>query len=882
LKKSRSLFYALLALITVAVGIITNIATTQVPGWLQPFLWIAWPILGVLTIFFIVLTVRNTHEKDRDTQGLLEPHVEGVSEYFYQQDWNGSPDVSIFYGRRRDIGKLKRWIVDEHCRLIAILGIGGIGKSSLAKKVAEQIQAEFDYVFWRDLRNEPPLEDILRDCIKFLSNQREIDLPENIDNRILLLVKYLQEHRCLLIFDNVEAILRVSDRVGRYRAGYESYGLLIQRIGEAAHKSCLVLTSREKPKEISLLEGKTSPTRSIQLGGLGQKDGQKILSGKNLHGTDEAVARLVFHYAGNPLALKIVPATIKEQFGGDITKFLDQGATTFGEIQDLLNEQFNRLSGLEISMMYWLMINREPVSLDDLKVDIVEPVTQRELQESLGSLRERSLIETIPPHFTLQAVVLEYVTDRLIEKVCIEIDSGVIDLCRTHALIKAQAKEYIRDIQVRLILRSIVAKLLARLSQSNIESKLLGILTDIRVRSPIAPAYIGGNMINLLSCLKGELDGLDLSHLTIQQAYFQGVSMRDVNLAYSNLSRSVFTEAFGSVFSLAISPNGKVLAVGATNEIRLWQIKDSKQLMSFRGHTDYVRSIVFNSDGQILASSSEDQTVRLWDIRTGQCVKTLQGHTGRVWSIALSSDGKTLASGSEDHTIRLWDIQTGECLRTFRGHTNWVRSVAFSPDDHMLASGSVDHSIRLWDVGTGQCVNTLQGHTDWVRSVAFSPDGQVLASGSDDQAVRLWEVQTCRCIKTLQGHTSRVRSVAFASSGQVVASGSEDQSVRLWDVNTGRCLKILHGHTDWVGSVAFSPDNYILASGSNDETIKVWNMQTGECLKTLTPDRPYERMNIIGVSGLTDAQKATLMVLGAVEVSEKKMLFQHNGSNHSL
>jgi WD40 repeat protein len=92
-----------------------------------------------------------------------------------------------------------------------------------------------------------------------------------------------------------------------------------------------------------------------------------------------------------------------------------------------------------------------------------------------------------------------------------------------------------------------------------------------------------------------------------------------------------------------------------------------------------------------------------------------------------------------------------------------------------------------------------------------------------------------------------------------------DQTVRLWEVPTGQSLKTLAGHTNWIWSVAFSPDGSLLASGSVDATVKLWDVQTGECLKTLQPERPYERMNITGATGLTKAQKAALKALGAIE-----------------
>ena len=103
----------------------------------------------------------------------------------------------------------------------------------------------------------------------------------------------------------------------------------------------------------------------------------------------------------------------------------------------------------------------------------------------------------------------------------------------------------------------------------------------------------------------------------------------------------------------------------------------------------------------------------------------------------------------------------------------------------------------------------------------------------------------------------------------MLASGSHDQTVKLWDVNTGQCLKTLQGHTSWVWSVALSPDAQTLVSGSQDETIKLWDVNTGVCLKTLRAARPYENMNIIGVSGITEVQKASLKELGAVELIDQ-------------
>ncbi len=149
--------------------------------------------------------------------------------------------------------------------------------------------------------------------------------------------------------------------------------------------------------------------------------------------------------------------------------------------------------------------------------------------------------------------------------------------------------------------------------------------------------------------------------------------------------------------------------------------------------------------------------------------------------------------------------------------------------------------------------------------MTFSPDGKTLASGSNDQTVRLWEVSSGRCLTTLHGHANRVSSVAFSPDGKLLASCSSDQTIRLWEVSSGQYLTTLQGHVNLVYALTFSPDGKLLASGNYDGTIDLWDLHTRMWLRTLRSDRPYERMNITQVKGLTEAQKATLKTLGAIE-----------------
>ncbi|WP_206602819.1 NB-ARC domain-containing protein [Leptolyngbya ohadii] len=839
----------------------------------------------------------NDIEIDNSSPVLL-PSPPAVSPAFVQrQSWGEAIDVTTFYGRAADLATLRHWIKVDRCRLITLVGMGGIGKTTLSVKLAEQVQDDFQFVIWRSLRNAPLVEELLADLIGFLS-QQQVVVAGSLDGRLNQFLALLRDTRCLVVLDNAESILSSDRRAGSYRSGYEGYSQVLKGVGETRHQSCLLLTSREKVRELNAREGVALPIRSLRLKGLEQGAAQEIIREKGFAVSDVEEKALIEAYAGNPLALKIAATTIQELFDGNTAEFLAQNTINFGDISELLDQQFNRLSALEKQVMIWLAIDREWTTLAELQQDMLPTVTARSaaggnalrsLLEALESLQLRSLIEKTTPAehqpkpvcFTQQPVVMEYVTQRLIDQVCEEIRNRTVAVFDHYALIKAQAKDYLRTTQVRLILKPIAEQLSAELGGlESVTHCLEQMLSILRSRPARQAGYAGGNLLNLLGHLGVKLNQLDFSHLAVWQAYLRGVSLQGVNFAGADLSQSVFTQTLGSLLSAAFSPDGTLLATGIDSEVCLWQVDESRQLLTCRGHIAWVQCIAFSPDGRLLASGSHDQTIRLWNVETGQCVKTLRGHTATVESIAFSADGQWLASGSHDHSIRLWDGQTWECLNVLKAHTrrvlsvefgsaekfgsaepilvsssddgtvrvwdveagkclqtietnvNWVRSIALSPKGKLLVTGSDATAVQFWDWERGTCVKTLSYDSSQVWAVAFSPDGNLLATASEDRTVKIWSVETGNCLQTYQDHRERVWFVAFSALGQLV-SISDDQTMKLWDVQTGRCLSTLNGYSNWVASIAFSADGMTIASGSEDNQIRLWNVETGECDKVL-------------------------------------------------
>jgi hypothetical protein len=218
----------------------------------------------------------------------------------------------------------------------------------------------------------------------------------------------------LLVLDNVEAILRSGDRFGRYKEGYEEYGALFKRLGQEHHQSCLLLISQEKLREVAQLQSPTGLIRSLPLDGLKPEEAKAILLAKGLTGERQWL-ELIRNYRGNPLALKLVAATIEEVFNKDVGEFVKLGTLVLSpDYRELLDAQVQRLSNLEKEVLHFLAGEDKPISFQKLRANMPGVATS-DLIEALDSLGGwRSLIEkahnqeTGQTLFTLQPVVRKY------------------------------------------------------------------------------------------------------------------------------------------------------------------------------------------------------------------------------------------------------------------------------------------------------------------------------------------------------------------------------------------------------------------------------------------------------------------------------------------
>jgi hypothetical protein len=484
-----------------------------------------------------------------NVKAVLDRSLSSISPAVYntREDWADAPDVSYFLGRETDLNTLKQWVIQDNCRLVAVVGLPGNGKTNLSVKLAEEIKGEFEGIIWRSLFNPPPIQEIIKDWILFLSQQKNIDLPDSLDRQIALLISYLKQHRYLLILDNIETIIATETNIGKYKPGYEDYQQLLEKIALVSHQSCLLLTSRVKISHLEKSVGQNQPVRFFLLGGLTIDQGKQLFKEKGeFFARETDWETLINFYQGNPLALKLTACHIKNIFAGNIGEFLNTGNLFFDSLRQLLNWHFESSCPEEHQILFWLAIHQEPVSILELKLDLISVITQRHLSDYLESLYLRMLLERIENqhYFTLQPLLMEYVTQKLIITVTQELITGEFNLFKSHALMVATTKDDIRNSQIIKIINPIINSLLEQFkTQQNLETHLKSILLQTKQKYPLASGYIRENLINLLRHLQTNLKSYNFSNLSIEQANLQAVNLQNVNFYNCYFNNTIFTQS---------------------------------------------------------------------------------------------------------------------------------------------------------------------------------------------------------------------------------------------------------------------------------------------------------------------------------------------------
>ncbi|MEG5084305.1 NB-ARC domain-containing protein [Microcoleus sp. AT8-B4] len=347
--------------------------------------------------------IPNSHPPNQETSKSQQTKTS-------HQDLSEMPELGDFFDRPLELQTLTTWILQQRCRLITLTGISGIGKTTLAVQLVQQIKDEFEYATWYTLDEFLTLDKFQSNLIQLFSHSEKQDSsPTN--QKPLPLIKYLQNHRCLIVLDDVHNLFCSGELAGKYQPQAEEYRSLFKQIEKLSHQSCLMLIGWEQPREVTQVKNQNTSIRTLQIQGLGIAAGREILRDYGLEESDNSEA-LIHRYQGNPLWLKSV-ANLIQDLGGGVTELLPNDTILLPEdLKDVLQQQFDRLSELEKQVISLLAKESQPINRAKLLENEIIPAS--DLPNALQSLSRRCLIEQQANFYTISPVLRQYAIARAV------------------------------------------------------------------------------------------------------------------------------------------------------------------------------------------------------------------------------------------------------------------------------------------------------------------------------------------------------------------------------------------------------------------------------------------------------------------------------------
>ncbi len=306
---------------------------------------------------------------------------------------------------------------------------------------------------------------------------------------------------------------------------------------------------------------------------------------------------------------------------------------------------------------------------------------------------------------------------------------------------------------------------------------------------------------------------------------------------------------------MALSQDGRLLATGGPEQIKLWDVDSGEELLTLDTPSQAAKALAFSPDGHYLATGGYWLPDNIWKLEvepTGTKlnagkVLTLTGHSDAGMVADFSPDGRLLATGNNDATVRLWDAANGEEVAVLAGHEQkpavlttglmGITDLEFSPDGLSLATAGTDGTVRLWEIPSAKELHVIPGSGRAFTKVDFSPDGDRLAATSEDGTIRVWDLATDpgMALPTMAITEDGIEAVQFSPDGQALAAGSRDGTAILRDASSGREMLALHGHTGSVRDLLFTPDGKRLLTIAEDKTARLWDISPDREIQTLSP-----------------------------------------------
>ncbi|CCI28146.1 NB-ARC domain-containing protein [Microcystis aeruginosa] len=311
-----------------------------------------------------------------------------------------APQIIDFYDRENELATISNWVFKQNTRLIAVLGLGGIGKTTLVKRFIDLNLEQFEVMIWKSLKFPKSLDLWLNDLL----NTCQKEPKESTDNKIQQLLEVLSNHKCLIVLDDFQNLFAVGQMAGNYQPEYSSYQHFLKLIAEIQHQSHFILISQEKSAEMNYLNQENSPIQCLELSGFEAID---FLENKGLQ-DGERWLELIQLYEGNPFYLTDIAVLIKDVFDGKVNDFLAENSLVITKkMQSHLKQIFGRCSPLAQQIALELSKVDQPLSREELKNNL--DLSASDLINGLQSLQQRYLIQREQNRFQLSSIFKAYI-----------------------------------------------------------------------------------------------------------------------------------------------------------------------------------------------------------------------------------------------------------------------------------------------------------------------------------------------------------------------------------------------------------------------------------------------------------------------------------------
>lgn len=714
---------------------------------------------------------------------------------------------------RDEISTISQFIGKKN--VVVLYGIGGLGKTTILTKICENKPC--GKIAYYDLKNKDSFISVAKSILRevFL----ETILPDSEDELIKLLMKYVEKEQTLIIFDNMESIMGIGCNSGKIHSLYFGYHKFIQAILGVKTCSTIIVSGRER---LDLGNRNDSRYIPIRLSGINVEQAKVLLNGFNLSGTNSDWKKFVETYSGNALTLKIVASEISEFYDKSLTDFL-LNPNMPHELLELLNEQFERFTDTEKIILLISAIEREPVDERFIWNKLVGiNINFNQLHKLFSNVVnhcffEKNIYDDNKSYY-LQPVIMEFLTQKLIDTFVEEINDTNLNYIAKVPLIDTYAKEYILDIQKSIIVQPLISILLQK-GESKCQRMLLSLAESI----DLTKSYATGNIIILLSAFNEEISDCDFSEKYIMNTDLRNVKLRNCDFTNSKFENVLMKNTFGNLIDVKYTYNDSMIIGGATDySLNAWDCHNMSYEFKLRYHTDWVRSV--DSNAFYYASASNDEYICVYDRISRNPVAQFYAGS-RVRKVFLPNDSdKYVISSGDDGVIRKWDIIDNSCI-TFRGHKKvvWDLEVVDINGKKFIISVSDDKRAILWDVD-GKNKEVICEYEYEMKSIAFSKKGQLFI-GCENGDIIIFSLVEKVIKNVLKGHEGIIWGLDYDEINNKMISAASDKHVIVWDCSEDivRKIKVMDAHNSAIWNINFNNSGTQFVTTGDDSEFKVWD-----------------------------------------------------------